>query len=202
MHLEFLVEEPSAEKALHNLLPRIIHGEHSFRVITYQGKRDMLSKLPSELKGYAKWIPDEFRIIILIDRDDSDCHELKQSLNQYASDAGLITKSASENHRFTVLNRIAIEELEAWFFGDSNAVRTAYPRVSKNFERKARYRNPDAIKGGTCEALERILQAGGYFKGGLRKIEAANEISKYMEPLHNRSKSFQVFWSGLETTIG
>lgn len=28
-----------------------------------------------------------------------------------------------------LVNRIAIEELEAWYFGDWEAVRTAYPRI-------------------------------------------------------------------------
>ncbi|MCD4737106.1 MAG: DUF4276 family protein [Bacteroidales bacterium] len=92
---------------------------------------------------------------------------------------------------------ILVEEIESWFFGDADAVRKAYPRVSAIFERKTGYRNPDSIQGGTWEALERILKAAGYFKTGLRKTECANEISKYMEPLNNKSKSFQVFWDGL-----
>lgn len=90
-------------------------------------------------------MPDDYRIVVLIDRDRDDCVELKNSLNKMAVAAGLITKSSSQN-TFHVLNRIAIEEIEAWFFGDANAMRIAYPKLSANFESKASYRNPDNIK--------------------------------------------------------
>ncbi len=198
MHFEILVEEFSAEKVLHNILPKLITGEHTYNIITYQGKHDMLKKLPGRLKAYSKWIPENYILLILIDRDSQDCHELKANLEQIALKANLRTKSNSgSDEKFSVLIRIIVEEMESWFFGDANAVRKAYPRVSDNFERKANYRVPDLIKGGTWEALERILKAAGYFKTGLRKLECANEISKYMEPLNNRSKSFQVFWEGI-----
>ena len=42
---------------------------------------------------------------------------------------------------------------------------------------KSAYGDPDAIKGGTWEAMERELQRAGYFKSGLAKIEAARVIS-------------------------
>ena len=54
MHLEILVEEPSVEMALHNLLPKLVTEEHTYRIITFQGKRDLLGKLELELKGYYK----------------------------------------------------------------------------------------------------------------------------------------------------
>jgi hypothetical protein len=202
MHLEFLVEELSAEMALHNLLPKLVRGEHTYRIITFQGKKDLLVKLPGELRGYRKWIDNDFRIIVLVDRDGQDCHILKNQLEEISENAKLLTKSKSiKNSGFFVLNRIAVEELEAWFFGDHQAIKTAYPRVSQAFQNKAQYRNPDQISGGTWEALERILKAAGYFKYGLRKTEAAMNISEHMEPLRNRSKSFQVFWSGIAGII-
>jgi len=202
MHLEFLVEELSAEMALHNLLPKLVCGEHTYRIITFQGKKDLLIKLPGELRGYRKWIDNDFRIIVLIDRDRQDCHLLKNQLEEISKNANLLTKSkAIENSGFYVLNRIAIEELEAWFFGDHQAIKAAYPRISQTFQNKSQYRNPDQIAGGTWEALERVLKAAGYFKFGYRKTEAAVNISGYMEPLRNRSKSFQVFWSGIAGII-
>lgn len=51
MHIEFLVEEPSAKAALSNLAPRIVPGVE-FRIIPFQGKHDLLSKLPARLRGY------------------------------------------------------------------------------------------------------------------------------------------------------
>ena len=61
--------------------------------------------------------------------------------------------SAAQNEDFQVVNRLAIEELEAWFFGDVEALHAAYCRVSINLQDQARYRDPDAIRGGTYEAL-------------------------------------------------
>ena len=164
MHLEFLVEELSAEIALRNLLPKLVTDEHSFKIITFQGKKDLLNKLTIELKAYKRRIDKNFRIIILVDRDDQDCRILKQELELCSKEAKLVTRTASQDKlNYTVVNRIASEELEAWFFGDVEAVKAAYPRVSVNFRYKARYRNPDQITGGTWEALERILKAAGYF---------------------------------------
>ena len=96
-----------------------------------------------------------------------------------------------------MVNRIAIEELEAWYFGDWKAVKSAYPRVSATVPNRAPYRNSDAIKGGTWEAFERILQNGGYFKNGLRKVEAARTIAAHLNPDCNRSHSFVKFRDAL-----
>jgi hypothetical protein len=59
--------------------------------------------------------------------------------------------------------------------------------------RKAGYRDPDAIKGGTWEALQRILQRAGYHQGGLQKIRAKSDIATHMDPDRNRSLSFRGF---------
>lgn len=99
--------------------------------------------------------------------------------------------------RFQVLNRIAVEELEAWFFGDVQAIHQAYERVSSSLIVKSAYRDPDAIKGGTWQAMERELQRAGYFKSGLAKIKAARAISANMVPFRNCSGSFQAFQQGL-----
>ena len=197
MHVEFLVEEPSAEAALFNIVPKILH-DVTFRIHPFQGKQDLLSKLLPRLKGYRGWLPDDWKIVVLVDADDEDCKELKATLEEKAETAGLMTKSrrTSEPY-FQVLNRLAIEELEAWFFGDVEAVHYVYPRVSLNLEKKANYRDPDAIRGGTWEALERELKKTGYFRGGFSKISIARDVSIHMVPDRNRSKSFRVFHEGL-----
>jgi hypothetical protein len=98
-----------------------------------------------------------------------------------------------------VVNRIVIEELESWFFGDWEAVQHVYPKVPRTIPGNPRYSNPDAVAGGTWEALERILQRAGYFKSGLRKIELARTVSPHMEPSRNTSRSFQVFREAIST---
>lgn len=200
MHIEFLVEEPSCEAALQNLVPKIIGCDVTFAVHAHQGKPDLLKKLPGRLKGYKAWLPQNSGIVVLIDSDNQDCHELKADLERAAREAGLISKSAAAfGQRFQVLNRLAVEELEAWFFGDMNALHTVYGRL--NIRGKARYRNPDAVAGGTREALERELQRAGYYLGGLPRITAAREIAARMKPPDNRSKSFQVFCQGVQEMI-
>ncbi len=188
-HVEILVEEPSAETALRLLLPKMLRGV-SFCVYPHSCKNELLDRLPERLRGYASWLPKDWRIVVVVDQDNDDCVKLKQQLEAMALEAGFATKSAPKKGQFSVVNRLAIEELEAWFFGDWEAVRKAYPKVSATVPSQTRYRKPDAIKGGTWEALERVLKSAGYFRTGLRKIEAARVIASHMDPFHNTSPSF------------
>ena len=66
---------------------------------------------------------------------------------------------------FQLVNRLAVEELEAWFFGDVDAMATAYPRVPRTLAQRAPYRDPDRIKGGTWEAHGARLTAGRTLPG-------------------------------------
>ena len=191
MLLHFYVEEPSAEAALVELVPRILNN-HNFEydIFPFQGKHALLRNLPKRLKAYQHRPDDHWRVVVLVDRDDDDCRVLKQNLEQFAHDANLTTRSVSPNN-FRVINRIVVEELETWFFGDVEALGAAYPRIDANLSQQAPYRDPDGIKGGTWEQLEKLLKH--YHPGGLEKIRAAQDIAKHMQPEHNRSKSFQVF---------
>jgi len=198
LHLEILAEEASLGEALEHLLPKMLPTETTFKIHNFRGKENLLKNLPSRLKGYKVWIPSDWKIVVLIDEDRQDCHQLKQQLETMAKSAGFITKTARENDQnFQVLNRIIIEELESWFFGDISAICQAYPKVSPNLNQQKQYRNPDTIKGGTWEALERVLQKAGYYQGGLEKFKIAREISPCMDPLINKSPSFQIFYQGL-----
>jgi hypothetical protein len=198
LHLEFLVEEASLESALTQLLPKILPSNFTFNIHHYGGKRDFLAKVPNRFKGYQAWLPPDWKIVVLIDEDRQDCLNLKKQLEDIARLAELITKSSCQKDKsFQVLNRIVVEELEAWFFGEVQAIRQAYPKVSANLAKQEPYRDPDAIQGGTAEALERVLKKAGYHPGGLEKYKASSEISKYMNPELNCSKSFQVFYQGL-----
>ncbi len=99
------------------------------------------------------------------------------------------------------LCRIAIEELEAWFFGDVDALREAYPQVPRNLGRRAQFRDPDAITGGTAEALERVLKQAGYYRSGMPKVEVARRVAEHMDPGQNRSRSFQALVDGLQRLV-
>ena len=203
VHLEFLLEEPSAEAVLRTILPKILSGNISSDFFVFKGKEHLLKNLPERLKTYRQWISDDWRIFVLIDEDREDCHELKAKLEQAAYEAGFVTKSsAAPNEDFQVVNRLAIEELEAWFFGDIEALHTAYPRISKTLQYQRKYRNPDAIQGGTYEALERLLIEKNYYRERISKPTVAQNIAQHMVPSRNKSKSFQVFVEGLKACVG
>lgn len=192
-HLEILVEEPSMEALLRGILPRILNEAATFQIYPHQCKEDLLSKLPARLTGYAKWLPTTWRIIVVVDRDNDDCMTLKRWMEDVCRSTSLLSRTVSPEKPWQVVSRIAIEELEAWYFGDWDAVRAAYPKVKENIPLNASYRNPDGISGGTWEAFERVLQKASYFKSGLRKIEAARRLGPMMDPFHNRSPSFMAF---------
>ena len=185
------------EVFLRTLLKRVLPTGCTVRIHTFRGKRDLLKNIDNRLRGYRHWLPPDARIIIVVDRDGDDCHQLKEQLENVATQSGLESRTQAGNDSWQVVNRIAIEELEAWYFGDWSAVRCAYPRVPVNIPRKAHYRNPDAIKGGTWEAFERVLKRRGYFETGLRKVEAAYDIAHHIDPTRNSSRSFARFYDAI-----
>lgn len=186
------------ESFLHVMLPRVLPEGPTFEIHAFQGKHDLLRRVEPRLRAYSKWLPDGWRLVVMVDRDGDDCRKLKARLEQAAQRAGLRSRSAArEEGNWQLVNRIVIEELEAWYFGDWQAVRAAYPRVSETVPRQSRYRDPDAIAAGTWEAFERILKRRGYFAGGLRKTEAARAVAAHFDPSRSRSRSFIRFWEAI-----
>lgn len=202
--LEVLVEEQSAEAALETLLPVVVPG-HDFRIRLFAGKPDLLRNLPDRMRGYARRHDlDRLRILVLIDEDREACAALKERMERAAADAGLVTKSTARGAgRFTVVNRIVVEELEAWYLGDLDALRVAYPGLPPSLHNRRGFRDPDAVSGGTAEALFRELRRAGYFTGvdRLPKIHLARRIAPHMLPERNRSRSFAVFADGVRALV-
>ncbi len=162
-----------------------------------------MQKLPNRLVGYSRWLLDDWRIVVLVDRDREDCKALKNRLERIALEAGLLTRrEAGVDGRFHIVNRIAVEELEAWYFGDVDALCKAYSGVPATLGRKKAFRDPDAIGGGTWERLEQVLHKAGHCPAGFPKIEAARSIAAHMEPDRNSSKSFCVFRDAVRQLLG
>ena len=186
-------------------LPRLIAGRAiKSKVIDHGSKWALLNNLPQRMKGYANWPEPGLRVLALVDRDDDDCADLKSKLESAAHSAGLATKSAPDSvGRFKVANRVVIEELEAWFLGDVAALSQAYPGVPLTLGNQAKFRNPDAVTGGTWEALLRVLNKAGHYRGSQRlpKIDVARRISPLMDFEANSSRSFNAFISGLEALL-
>lgn len=202
--LEVLVEEPSMKAALEVLLPRIV-GDLPVEIRAFAGKDNLLRKLPGALRGYGAWARGTgLGIVVLVDRDDDDCRQLKCRLQQsLPPDVPLTIFSAAHPDRHgQVLNRVACEELEAWLLGDVGALRAVYPRLPVSMADRRPFRDPDAIAGGTWEALERLLQGSGYHAGGLPKYSCAKAVAVYMNVEENRSVSFRHFRDGVRCLVG
>lgn len=193
MHLEVLVEEPSAEAALEDLLPQIA-PKSTFKVHAHTGKLDLLGRLPGKIRAYSRILKvhADWRVIVLVDEDRQDCKKLKRRVTDLGRSLGM---------QRNLLTRIAVEELEAWFLGDVGALTSAFPKVPSSLAERRGFRDPDGVAGGTWEALERVLQRAGYFHGGLRKIEAAHAIAKRMNVEENRSRSFRTFRDGVRRLV-
>lgn len=181
------------ETFLQVLLPRMLPEGPTFEIHPFGGKTDLLGKLDQRLRAYQRRLPPDWRLVVMVDRDNDDCHGLKAQLEESATNAGLRTRSQTGTGAWQLVNRVVIEELEAWYFGDWDAVCAAYPRLNPGIPRRSGYRDPDDIQGGTWEAFERILKRSGYFTTGLRKIEAAQAVATHISVDQNRSRSFAHF---------
>ena len=192
-YLEFLVEDVSTELFLKSWLTSFLPETCGYGVYAFRGKEALLRRLPNRLQGYASWLPSDHRVVIVVDCDSDRCEELKSRMEDICEKAGLVSRRASSALNWQVVTRIAIEELEAWYFGDWEAVLQTYPRVPTHIPDTRSYRNPDAIAGGTWEAFERILQGSGYFAQGLAKTQVATAVGGHINPSRNRSRSFMKF---------
>ena len=216
MHFEILVEDASGKIALQNIVEKILgpNGQsHSYRIFAYKGigripkglrsrtdprKRVLLDQLPRLLRGYGKSLPqDQGAVLVIVDLDDKDCMSFKQELVAILQNC---------NPAPTTLFRIAIEEGEAWFLGDEDAVQRAYPNVRRTVLNTYRQDSicgtweklADAVYPGGSPALKKL----GWPYIGQAKCEWAEKIAPHLNIEANESKSFQVFRDGLRKIAG
>ncbi|HIP40192.1 MAG TPA: DUF4276 family protein [Desulfocapsa sulfexigens] len=211
MHFEILVEDRSGKIALEYLLERILGPEgleHTFRIHAYKGigrlpkkrqgvtspqKRILLDRLPGLLRGYGKSLQHiSAAVVVVVDLDTKNCVSFKQELLETLNNC---------NPKPSTLFRIAIEEGEAWLFGDLPAITTAYPDAKKQVLNS--YKQDSVC--GTWERLADAIYPGGSHKlkqlgwpyTGIAKCEWAKNISPHINVDTNKSKSFQVFRDGV-----
>jgi Domain of unknown function (DUF4276) len=213
MHLEFLVEDSSGGLLLEVLLPRILGPQddpHTWRLHTYKGigripknltannnasKRILLDQLPRLLQGYGK-TPDVDVVVVVLDLDREDESGFRKDLEQLAQ------KTAA---RSKTLFGIAIEEIEAWYFGDQPALFGAFPKAKQavvsayiqdsvcgTWERLA-----DAIYPGGSNALKKSTWPAA----GVAKHEWVLRIGPLMEVGRNTSPSFLKFRDDLTLQV-
>ena len=178
MKLVFLLEEPSMKYLLDILLPRILPSDVVFQTVPHSGKRDLERSIPRKLRGWNE--PGDIRFVILHDQDTKNCVTLKNQLLQLCKDTNR-----------QVLVRIACQEMEAWYFGDLNALAEAYkkPKLLK-FANMKKYRVPDEIPT-PREDLRKIIPEH-------QQIQGAKIVAPFMDIERNKSDSFQQFVKGVK----
>lgn len=201
--LHIHVEEPSMQAFLEGLLPRVLDQGTPFKIINHESKHQLLAAVPKRLLGYSRYsrVATRPKVLVLLDRDADNCIKLKAQLEKACRDANLTSKSMPElDGSFEVVNRIIVEELEAWYFGAVPALVVAFPGVPATLADKQGFRDPDAVRGGTHEQLLKVLQRAGHFAGldRLPKIATARTMGLLVDPATNRSTSFSHFLSGLK----
>ena len=208
MHFDILVEDQSGKKALDFLIPKVIGDGHTFTIHPYKGigripknlnrkedsaKRILLEQLTKLLRGFGKkhsTYPYNYKaaVIVVCDLDDKCLKKFRQELL-----AVLDACHPKPVTRFC----IAIEEGEAWFLGDLQSVRTAYPKAKSNV--LSAYVQ-DSICG-TWEKLADAIYPGGsnhlrqqhWTTIGAEKSKWAEAITPKMDVENNQSVSFCYF---------
>jgi len=213
MHFEFLVEGQVELTALSILMKQVLGDysqPHTWKIHKHRGigripddpgvkpnKHDqtLLHNLPSKLRAYGDEGRDEFVVVVLVDLDDRpDCVSFKTEL------VGLLNYCPQQPK---ALFRIAIEELEAWFLGDQQAIKGAYPNARQQIL-NAYVQDSQC---GTWEKLAEAIYPGGLIalgqhgKRSVRILEQkriwAKEICPRLDIQTNQSPSFQAFRDGV-----
>lgn len=175
--LLILAEEKSMKVLLDGLLPRLF-PQLNYLCLAFEGKTDLERNIPRKLRA---WTWNHTRFMILRDNDGADCAILKQRL---------IDLLPAERRTRTKV-RLVCQELEAWYFGDSDALADVFENEAlRNIGSKAKYRRPDEIAqpSKSLAALEPRFQ----------KVSGARQMAQSMARDRNTSPSFAVTIRAIE----
>ena len=166
---------------LKELLPRIFPNV-TFQYIPHEGKQDLEKSIPRKLRG---WREPDVCFVVMRDNDGQDCVALKERLRELCTSGG----------REDTLIRIVCQELEAWYFGEPDALAEAYGRDNlRNIGRRRGFRDSDSIQN-PSQRLENIVPE---FRKG---TTSARRMGQCLTKERNKSTSFQVLLTGLERLI-
>ena len=216
MHLEILIEDQSGKEALEILIPKIVHENVTFNIVSYKGighlpknlnantdvnKRVLLNNLPRLIRGLGKTFAgygESFpaALVVVCDLDDRDLTGFSEELARVLDEC-----DPQPLTRFC----LAIEEGEAWMLGDIPAITNSYPRA--NLSILNNYVN-DSICG-TWEVLADAVYAGGHTKlkkrgwqsVGAEKSKWSRVICPQMDVSLNKSPSFNNFINTLRSLV-
>jgi len=175
--LIFLLEEYSIKVLLDGLIPRLF-PDLPFLCVPHEGKHDLEKSIPRKLKS---WREPGVRFVVVRDNDGGDCMALKEKLEALCR----------EGCREDSIVRIACQEIEAWYFGDPEALAEAFGRDDlRCLCSKKRYRDPDAIIQ-PGKAIEELVPE-------FQKVSGARRMVSLLSRERNRSRSFHVLLESIE----
>lgn len=213
MHIEILVEDSSGEKLLEVVLQKVLGDQgdpHTWRTHAYKGigripknlrgkadpeKRILLDQLPRLLQGYGK-TPGIDAVVVVLDSDRRDCAQFLAELKALAAGCNPVPNT---------LFRLAIEEVEAWYLGDRQALEQAYPRAKRDVLNRYVQDSvcntwellADAVYSGGSAAIKKA----GWPLPGQIKHEWAQAIGPLLDPERNASPSFIKLRDGLRRLV-
>lgn len=214
MHFEILVEGQTELTALSIWMNAILgdySNPHTWKIHKHRGighipenpdsrpnkaDQSLLHNLPSKLRAYGSERRNDLIVVVLVDLDErEDCVAFKHSLTQLLEYCHPPPRA---------LFRIAIEELEAWYFGDKAAIKLAYPEAKQDIL-------DSYTQDSQCGTWERLADA--VYPGGVlslkkdhgkrspkvleQKLTWAREISPKIDIESSLSPSFCAFRDGL-----
>lgn len=215
MHFQFLIEDKSGQTLIEQIMKKM-QAEHEGITCNYKafhgiggfikkptaseiktGK--LLNDLGIYISGFDKSLKGyDAALFIVLDNDKHDAEEFSAELQKIAR-----VRKISLDYVFC----LAIEEMEAWLLGETNAIIKAYPKA-KNMVLKSYVQ--DSICD-TWEVLADAIYPGGrkqlkkdnpsYVGVGKIKCEWAQNIGEYMNIRENKSPSFNSFIKEIEKRV-
>jgi len=169
MTLVILTEEPSMETTLRSVLPRLGLLPGDFQIVVFQGVGDLEASL---IRRVRAWTDPKARFLVIRDNDNGDCVARKARLTDRLAQAGGLRPAKV---------RIVIQELEAWFLGDLDALRQA--GFLKGLSTPAELRGDPEAHLRPVDILRKLDRT--YQKG-----IGARRIAPYLDLNRNRAASF------------
>ncbi len=206
MYYQFLTEDQSGASLIEIIMAKVkqaYYPDISYNIVAFRGlggftKKNtvketktgkLLNDLATYLRGFNKALSSfPSAIVVVLDNDDNDPVQLKQSLENIANQ-----NMISVDHVFC----LAIEEVEAWLLGDEAAIVSAFPNAKLSALHSYKQ---DSICN-TWETLADVVYKGGqqdmkkqpFYERGKIKDEWAKKIGIHLNLEQNKSPSFKLF---------
>lgn len=175
-----MVEEPSIGHVV-NIIAERLGIANRTKIIAHEGKGDLKRSFPRKVRAWNAGMTTRF--VICMDNDTANCTVLKNELR------ALLPPNPS--HEFKI--RLVMNELEAWYLGDMDALELAgyIPKDSavKNQKKKS-FRVPENMVNAKREFLKLVKTQG--------QITLARSIAPHLNLQNDRCKSFKHFVEALQ----